>query len=119
MSMIAKCLWMRPGIWALPPSITPIWKPRESGLQNLGYSKTETTPSPGSIGLVSAPKLLQLLVNCVPVNNIPPCRDVFGTAILILQIVSVFPDIQTKDRLLSFHVGAILIGRRSNLKLAG
>ena len=34
----------------------------------------------------------------VPINDVEKCRNVIGTAILIIQIVGVFPYVQAEDR---------------------
>lgn len=34
-----------------------------------------------------------------PVHNIPECLEVIGSAVLILQIIRVFPDVASQDRL--------------------
>lgn len=42
--------------------------------------------------------LLEALLSSLPVNDIPNSAEVFGLAVLILQVVSVLPRIDTKDR---------------------
>src|SRR5437762_5350788 len=34
----------------------------------------------------------------VPVYHVPPCLDVIGTTILVVQIVGVFPNVETENR---------------------
>lgn len=45
----------------------------------------------------------------LPIDHIPPGFNVFGTAVLIFQIIGMFPDIQSQDWRRSFTDGAILI----------
>src|SRR5688572_13916694 len=53
--------------------------------------------------------LLEPRVHRVPVDDIPPRRDVVGTLVLILQVVGVLPDVETEERLLAFHQRAVLV----------
>src|SRR6267143_3056479 len=58
----------------------------------------------------------------VPIDNIPEGSEVFGPAVLILQIIRVFPHVDAEDRN-SLHIGEvhhwiILIGRGSDCKLS-
>ena len=39
----------------------------------------------------------------VPVHNVPPCFDVVGATILIVQIIGVFPNIDAEDRRITVH----------------
>src|SRR5689334_14944329 len=43
---------------------------------------------------------LEPFVHLGPVDDVPPCADVVGTAILIFQVVRVLPDIDAEDRFL-------------------
>ena len=45
-------------------------------------------------GLSFGGVIIITLNNLVPIDNIPPLLNVFRTAILILLIIGVFPDIQ-------------------------
>ena len=38
-----------------------------------------------------------VLGNLVPVDDVPPGADVFRSTVLVFQVVSVLPNIQTKD----------------------
>ncbi len=57
------------------------------------------------------------LFGCLPVDDIPPSVDVVGSTVLVVEIVSMFPDIQTNDGDLSFHQRAILIGCGHDLQI--
>ena len=48
--------------------------------------------------------------NCVPVDNVPESADIVRASILVVQVVGVFPDIETKNGSASFHQGAVLVG---------
>jgi hypothetical protein len=58
----------------------------------------------------------------VPVHDIPPVRNVLGPAVLVLEVVSVFPDVEAKngehDRVGdALHQGVVLVGRAHELQL--
>lgn len=46
-------------------------------------------------------RLVQAGFNCLPVDNVPDGSDVFGTQILVVQVVSMLPDINSEKRLQS------------------
>src|SRR5487761_136871 len=52
-----------------------------------------------------------------PVHHAPPGADVFSTAVLIFQIVGVFPNVQPDHRKFALHDRAILIGGRCDFEL--
>src|SRR4051794_30893631 len=56
------------------------------------------------------PDLLEPLVHRVPVDDVPPCGQVVGAAVLVLQVVRVLPHVDAEDRLLAFHQRAVLVG---------
>src|SRR5262249_3226138 len=58
------------------------------------------------------------LLRFVPIHDVPPRPDVFRPTVLILQIVSMFPNIETYDRELAFHNRRILIGAGNNIDLS-
>src|ERR1700723_511175 len=45
-----------------------------------------------------------------PVDCVPPCLDIFGPAVLIFQVVGMFPDVETKKRLAPSHEGFARFG---------
>src|SRR5579872_4005887 len=49
------------------------------------------------------------LVHFGPVDHVPPRADVIRTAVLILQVVRVLPDVDAEDDLLAFHQRAVLV----------
>src|SRR4026208_2305792 len=53
-----------------------------------------------------------------PVDDVPPCRDVVGTAVLVLQVVGVLPDVEPENRLLAVHDRVVLVGRALDRQLA-
>ena len=63
-------------------------------------------------------RLFQLLIDFLPVDYVPPGGDVVRPAILIFQIIGVLPNVQPKDRFLSFHDGAVLIRGGCDLEFA-
>ena len=46
----------------------------------------------------------------VPVNHVEKRRDVIGPAILVIQVVGVFPNVEAEDWGAAFHERAVLIG---------
>jgi hypothetical protein len=50
-----------------------------------------------------------------PVDHVPPRADVIGTAVLILQVVGVLPNVETDDGVLAFHDRVVLVGRRGDV----
>src|SRR5204862_928096 len=56
--------------------------------------------------------------NRVPVNHVPPGFDIIGPAVLVIEIVSVFPNVAAEDRRVPIHQRAVLIRRRNHFQLA-
>ena len=56
----------------------------------------------------------------VPIHHVPEGFEVFGAAILVFEVVSVFPNVATQNRNPRFfvHERIILIGRRTDFQLA-
>src|SRR5215207_7853843 len=57
---------------------------------------------------------LELLVpppDLGPVHDVPPCLDVVGAAVLVLEVVRVLPHVETHHRLPSFHQRVVLVRR--------
>ena len=66
--------------------------------------------------------ILAVLTDLVPVDNVPPVADVLGPAVLVLEVVRVLPDIESKDGehdLLrdALHEGVVLVGSADELEL--
>ncbi len=49
-------------------------------------------------------------VDRVPVHHIPKGGNVVRTAVLIMQIIGMFPNVQTQNRHMSVHQGTVLVG---------
>src|ERR1039458_7900615 len=47
--------------------------------------------------------------DCLPVHYVPPGRQVIRTAVLILQVVGVFPNVAAEHDVLAFHDRAVLV----------
>src|SRR6266436_6604929 len=45
----------------------------------------------------------------VPIHHVPPSFDVVGPTVLVIEIISVFPNIHSEDRGVSFHERAVLV----------
>src|SRR5438876_8794895 len=56
--------------------------------------------------------------NLIPVDHVPPGIEVLGTAVLVLEIVGVFPDIIAHDREQSIRQRAVLVSRGHNREFA-
>src|SRR5271170_2085672 len=63
-------------------------------------------------------KRLEAVVDLVPVDYIPPGRQVFGATIVVLEIVGMFPDVVAEDGEQSLGDGVVLIGGAENLDFA-
>src|ERR1700719_2551083 len=67
---------------------------------------------------------LVILGHSVPVHHVPPGLDVIGPAVLVIQIVSVLPNVDSEDRSAfsagnSFsHQRTVLIGSGNNFQVA-
>src|SRR5258708_32844347 len=62
--------------------------------------------------------LLESLIHRVPVDDVPPRGEVVGPAVLVLQIVGMFPDIDAENRLFAFHHPAVLVRGALDVQLA-
>src|SRR5215211_3660867 len=50
----------------------------------------------------------------VPVDRVPPGVDVVGTAVLVLQVVGVLPDVHAQQRVPAVGQGVVLVGGRDH-----
>src|SRR5436853_4798144 len=62
--------------------------------------------------------LSKSLVHRVPIHDVPPRGEVVGTAILIFEVVGVFPHVDAEEGLLPFHERTILVGSALDDELA-
>jgi hypothetical protein len=86
-----------------------------------GYGAPTLLPAGSRVGRMAAasptvtrPRVLLLRGGVVvgglrPVDDAPPCFDVVGAAILILQIVGVLPHIEAEHGLAAVHDGIVLV----------
>src|SRR5207249_11830889 len=81
--------------------------------------------SPGRPGMAIArqtrdcfPLRFVILRYFVPIHHVPPGFDVIGTTVLIVQIISMFPNVDAEDRRVAIHQRAILIWRRNHFEFA-
>ena len=63
-------------------------------------------------------EVLEALIDFVPVNDVPPGLQVFGTAVVVLQVVGVFPDVVAHDGVETLGDGIVLVGSAEDLHLA-
>src|SRR5437016_10836583 len=59
----------------------------------------------------SALRLTEPFGDRVPVDHVPPRRDIIWPAVLVLEVVRVFPHVQPHNGLLSLHRGIVLVRR--------
>src|SRR5581483_2351616 len=86
--------------WGFQPCSTSLSTERESGCANSGF------------------EFLQLFIDLVPVDNVPPGRNVVGAPVLVFQIIRMLPDIEAQNRLLAFHERTVLIWSGDDFKTA-
>ena len=55
--------------------------------------------------LLRAFKRLVAFVDFVPVDDAPPCLQVFGPTVVVLQVVGVLPDVVAENRLSPWLMG--------------
>src|ERR1035437_9370264 len=48
-------------------------------------------------------------VDFVPVDDVPPGGEIFGTAVVVFQVVGVLPDVVAEDGIEALRDGAVLI----------
>lgn len=59
----------------------------------------------------SAGRRLEVLAHHVPINDLPPGREIVRAPVLVEQVVGVLPDVDAENRGLAFHIGTVLVGR--------
>src|SRR5271165_2335423 len=60
----------------------------------------------------------EALVDFIPVDDVPPRGEVFGAAVVVLEIVGVLPDIVAEDRVVARGERAVLVRGGDDLELA-
>src|SRR5207248_5689693 len=58
------------------------------------------------------------LGDLVPVHGIPPSLEVIGAAVLVIEIVSVFPDVVAHEHALAVHDRSVLVRAGLDRELA-
>src|SRR4249920_1589266 len=48
----------------------------------------------------------------VPVDDVPPCLEVVGPAVLVVEVVGVLPHVDAEERYVTVHDGRVLVRRR-------
>ena len=56
--------------------------------------------------------------NFLPIHDRPPCMQVIGAPVFILQVVGMLPDIVDQQWEVAFHHGMVVPGGGHNLQLA-
>src|SRR5437660_6352414 len=88
------------------------------GCVNCREYRSDCRPPENTLCSSSGFGLGEALRDRAPVHDVPPGIDIIGAFVLVLQIIGVFPDVDTDDRYLAVHVRTILVGGAENLKLA-
>src|SRR4029077_11409480 len=60
----------------------------------------------------------ETLVDFVPVHYAPPRGEVFGTAVVVFQVIGVLPDVVAEDGIQALREGIVLIRRGDDLHIA-
>src|SRR5450759_1952893 len=53
-----------------------------------------------------------------PIHNVPPCLEVIRPAVLVFQVIRVFPNVDAEDRFVAVHQWTVLIRRGHDLQFA-
>ena len=90
-------------------------KPRAAvDFRRAGLSRSSVAGASQPGRLKSTSDLLQrrfvAMIDLTPVHHIPKRGDVVGPAILVFQIVGVFPNVETQHRHVAMHDRAVLVG---------
>src|SRR3954453_19836479 len=65
-----------------------------------------------------AARCLVTTVHCIPVDHVPPGGEVVRSAVLVLQVVGVFPYVVAEDREVAVRQGVVLVGGADDRELA-
>ena len=60
----------------------------------------------------------EALVHFFPVDDVPPGSEVFGAAVVVLEVISVLPDVVAEDGIKAVGEGRILVGLGDDFELA-
>jgi hypothetical protein len=61
---------------------------------------------------------LVILCDFGPIHHVPPSFEIIRPAILVIEIVGVFPNIDAENRFVAVHERAVLVRRRHDFELA-
>src|SRR5579859_918539 len=119
-SPVAFGVWIRTPVMSRTPTITSRTsrKPRSFAIAGSVPTRAGSAgwpPAEPAIGLAYGQALggLVALRHRGPADHVPPGAHVVGTLVLVLEIVSVLPDVDAKNRRLAVHDRAVLVGRRA------
>src|ERR1043166_1788002 len=59
-----------------------------------------------------------ILRHRVPIHHVPPRLDVIGAAVLVLEIIGMFPNIESMNGRVTLHERAVLVRRGDHFELA-
>src|SRR3954465_3677131 len=98
---------------------TPISKGKRRGSWLLVSLNSQESTSL-QLGAARCPisALGESLLHFLPIDHVPPRRDVIRPLVLVLQVVGVLPHIESHDRLLTFHQRVVLVRRAGDREFA-
>lgn len=103
--MIQSCLKATDGAPKIPAkeailsdTVERDFAARTPSVRSYGASSSRLVMSGVSNRFISFPSVLSCIAHHWPVDHFPECADVFGPAVLVLEVVSVLPDIEAHDR---------------------
>ena len=59
---------------------------------------------------------LEVLGDSIPIYKVPERVDIFGAAVLVLEVVGVFPDVEAEDGRVAFGKDRVLIGGSADMQ---
>ena len=62
--------------------------------------------------------MLEALVDLVPVDSVPPCGEVIGSAVLVLEVVGMLPHIVAQDGVFALRERTVLVGACGDYQFA-
>src|SRR6202034_3902055 len=83
-----------------------------------GVRESKAPVVAGALSLRLLLRLLEALVDLRPVHHVPPCGQIFRPAVLILQVISVLPNIVAQNGEVSLRQRAVLVRTRNDLQLS-
>src|ERR1041385_3441724 len=96
-SMLANAFWIRELHLEFPFFAIPKSEQVREGMMPSPVRMMRALPR------TAMPRLRILTSDCVPVHDIPPCLEIVGTAILVFEIIRMFPHVDAQNRRIAVH----------------